>query len=99
MLQMQEAIKKAATALLKRENKSTENKSFDDILKEALRVDQLSVKDLHGQLNTMDDLFNQVNDEVNKVLVKMEASLTNPRSFQISAAKLSLISLNNVNMV
>lgn len=72
MLQMQEAIKKVAVALVDKQGKKTQNKSFEEILKEALRLDELGVKDLNGRLNSMDDLFNQVSEEIDKVVQKME---------------------------
>lgn len=72
MREMQEAVKKAATALVDKQGKETNNKSFEEILKEALRLDELGVKDLNGRVNSMDDLFNQVSEEIDKVVQKME---------------------------
>jgi len=72
MREMQEAVKKAATALVDKQGKETQNKSFEEILKEALRLDELGVKDLNGRMNSMDDLFNQVSEEIDKVVQKME---------------------------
>lgn len=74
MKEMQDNIKKAAISMINRNGGDTKNKSWEEIVNEALRVDKLAVKDLNGLLNTMDDLFNQVSQEVDASINKMEAS-------------------------
>jgi len=95
MREMQDAIRKSAMAILKRKSVSTDNKTFEEILQEALRLDQLKVNDLNGMMNTMDDLFNQVSEEVDKVLLKMEASKRGMSALKIAEIDMRIEQLRN----
>ena len=74
MREMQDAIKKSAVALLNRRGVDTKQLTTEEIIDNALKQDELAVKDLQGNLNTMDDLFNQVKDELNDIVFRMEQS-------------------------
>lgn len=74
MKEMQDAIKKAATAVLQKQGTIKQNATFQEILTEALRLDDLAVTDLNGQLNNMDKLFNEVSKEIDAVVDKLEKS-------------------------
>ena len=74
MREMQDAIKKASVALLNRRGIDSKNLTTEEIIDNALKQDELAVKDLQGNLNTMDDLFNQVKDELNDIVFRMEQS-------------------------
>jgi hypothetical protein len=74
MKEMEDNLKKAAIALLKNDGNQKIPATTDEILNKALKVDELSVTDIKGQLNTMDDLFNQFSEEIDNVIKKLEAS-------------------------
>lgn len=74
MKQLQDAVEKAGKALLDRKNRVKPTQpTFIDILKEAFRLDELSIKGLNGTMNNLDDLFNQMVDEADRVVARMEA--------------------------
>lgn len=74
MLQMQEALGKSAKALLQRQGKVSTGLTATEMINNALAIDEMSFTDLKGNLNKMDDLFNQYVQDIDLVIKELIAS-------------------------
>ena len=59
---------------MNRRGVDTKQLTTEEIIDKALKQDELAVKDLQGNLNTLDDLFNQVKGELDDIIFRMEQS-------------------------